>query len=126
MEKFKFVLNHKIGLLENEILPKDNKIAEMKQQILAMEVELTTVVKDQMENNMQIADTKVSIYLSIYLSIHISIYLCLYLYIYLYISTSLHLYISTSLHLYIYTSIHLYIYTSVPRNWMGDCSVGSK
>ena len=38
----------------------DNKIAEMKEQILAMEVELTTVVKDQLENNMQIADTKVS------------------------------------------------------------------
>ena len=32
----------------------------MKEQILAMEVELTTVVKDQLENNMQIADTKVS------------------------------------------------------------------
>ena len=47
MDKNKFVLNHKIQLLENEIEPKDNKIGEMKQQILAMEEELTAVVKDQ-------------------------------------------------------------------------------
>ena len=47
MDKYKFVLNHKIQLLENEIEPKDNKIGEMKQQILAMEEELTAVVKDQ-------------------------------------------------------------------------------
>ena len=32
----------------------------MKQQILAMEVELTNVVKTQQENDVQIADTKVS------------------------------------------------------------------
>ena len=31
----------------------------MKQQILAMEVELTNVVKTQQENDVQIADTKV-------------------------------------------------------------------
>ena len=47
MDKYKFVLNHKIQLLENEIEPKENKIGEMKQQILAMEEELTAVVKDQ-------------------------------------------------------------------------------
>ena len=41
------VVNHKTQLLENEIEPKDNKIGEMKQQILAMEEELTAVVKDQ-------------------------------------------------------------------------------
>ena len=47
MDKYKFVLNHKIELLEKEIEPKEMKIGEMKQQILAMEEELTAVVKDQ-------------------------------------------------------------------------------
>ena len=73
IDKYKFVLNHKIQLLENEIEPKDNKIGEilyfvfcisffcilyfvylpgeMKQQILAMEEELTAVVKDQVGEN---------------------------------------------------------------------------
>ena len=32
----------------------------MKSQILAMEVELTKVVKDQVENSVQISDTKVT------------------------------------------------------------------
>jgi chromosome segregation ATPase len=58
MDKYKFVLNHKIQLLENEIQPKNAKIAEMKQQILAMEEELTAVVKDQAEFNVQMNDSK--------------------------------------------------------------------
>ena len=58
MDKYRFVLNHKIQLLENEIQPKDRKIGEMKQQILAMEEELTAVVKDQAEFNVLMTDSK--------------------------------------------------------------------
>ena len=58
MDKSRFVLNHKIQLLENEIEPKEKKIEEMKQQILAMEEELTAVVKDQAEFNVQMSDSK--------------------------------------------------------------------
>ena len=58
MEKHSFVLNHKIKLLEDEILPKENKISEMKSQILAMEEELTAVVKDQAEFNIQMTEAK--------------------------------------------------------------------
>jgi len=58
MEKHSFVLNHKIKLLEDEILPKENKISEMKSQILAMEEELTAVVKDQAEFNVQMSEAK--------------------------------------------------------------------
>ena len=58
MEKHSFVLNHKIKLLEDEILPKENKISEMKSQILAMEEELTAVVKDQAEFKVQMSEAK--------------------------------------------------------------------
>ena len=57
-EKHSFVLNHKIKLLEDEILPKENKISEMKSQILAMEEELTNVVRDQAEFNVLTKDMK--------------------------------------------------------------------
>ena len=56
MDKFRYVLNHKIELLEGEIQPKENKIAEMKNQILAMEEELHVVVKEQEEFKVQIND----------------------------------------------------------------------
>lgn len=45
-------------MLEDEILPKENKISEMKSQILAMEEELTNVVRDQAEFNVQMTEAK--------------------------------------------------------------------
>ena len=53
MKTNKILHYQKIHLLQ------DTKINEMKQQILAMEVELTNVVKTQQENDVQISDTKV-------------------------------------------------------------------
>ena len=44
-ENTKFVFQHKINSLQNEIKPKDDKINGLKQQILDMELELTTNVK---------------------------------------------------------------------------------
>ena len=47
----------------------------MKQQILAMEVELTNVVKTQQENDVQIADTKVGFRPPIIYAAYFSIYI---------------------------------------------------
>merc|ERR550537_95930 len=51
LEKFKFVLDYKIKELKAQIDPKNDDIAEMKQQIQAMDAEL----EDYMRNNKQLA-----------------------------------------------------------------------
>ena len=58
LEKNRFVLEHKIENLKQQILPKDELIEDLKSQINAMEDELNTVTKTQAELQLTIDDTR--------------------------------------------------------------------
>ena len=60
MENSKYVFQHKIIVLQIEIRTKEEKIDDMKQQILDMERELTKSVKQQSDNAAQIDEVKAS------------------------------------------------------------------
>ena len=58
MEKNRFVLEHKIENLKQQILPKDDLIRDLRSQIDAMEDELNSVTKIQAELEVTIDETK--------------------------------------------------------------------
>ena len=56
---FRFVLEHKIEELKQQIMPKDDMIVDLRSQIDAMEDELNDVTRSQTEMAVQLDDTKV-------------------------------------------------------------------
>ena len=58
LEKNRFVLEHKIENLKQQILPKDDLIRDLRSQIDAMEDELNSVTKIQAELEVTIDETK--------------------------------------------------------------------
>lgn len=56
---FRFVLEHKIEELKQQIMPKDDMIVDLRSQIDAMEDELNDVTRSQTEMAVQLEDTKV-------------------------------------------------------------------
>ena len=56
---FRFVLEHKIEELKQQIMPKDDMILDLRSQIDAMEDELNDVTRSQTEMAVQLDDTKV-------------------------------------------------------------------
>merc|ERR1719510_2250354 len=58
LEKNRFVLEHKIENLKQQILPKDELISDLRSQIDAMEDELNAVTKTQAELHMTIEETR--------------------------------------------------------------------
>ncbi len=57
-EKNRFVLEHKIEDLKNQILPKDELIMDLRSQIDAMEDELNAVTKTQAELQLNVDEAK--------------------------------------------------------------------
>ena len=58
MEKNRFVLEHKIENLKQQILPKDDLIRDLRSQIDAMEDELNSVTKTQAELELNIDENR--------------------------------------------------------------------
>ena len=58
IENTKFVFQHKIASLQEEIKPKESKIHNLHQQILDMEVELTHNVKQLSDNSTHTEEVK--------------------------------------------------------------------